>query len=152
MHRHTADHIGSLVNTRAVTEKRKNTSEFYFQKTDIHLLLSTQPLERQDTNPKGLKARVIHSAGFSYSKQQHLMNSHRWMHEITQNVTSPGSRELPVIFVLCVAVDGDNAGSRAGSIGDDDWITIEGRGVVDHRGSLLQRQHRPAKGQHSFLM
>lgn len=50
---------------------------------------------------------------------------------------SPGSRELPVILILRVAVDGDDADSRAGRVRDDDGlrlVTGEGRSVVDHRG------------------
>lgn len=50
---------------------------------------------------------------------------------------SPGSRELPVIFIFRVAVDGDDADRRTRRVGDHDGlrlVTSKCRSVVDHRG------------------
>lgn len=52
-------------------------------------------------------------------------------------MSSPGSRELPVILIFRVAVDGDDADGRTRRVGDDDGlrlVTSKSRSFVDHRG------------------
>lgn len=53
--------------------------------------------------------------------------------------------DLPVILILSVTVDGDDADSRAWRIGDDYWLRLvpaESR-VVNHSGSRLDRRDWP---------
>lgn len=66
----------------------------------------------------------------------------------TQEVSSPGSRELPVVLIFRVAVDGDDADSRTGRVGDDDGlrlVTGKSRSVVDDGGGRMQRRHRSGR-------
>lgn len=49
----------------------------------------------------------------------------------------PFRRKLPVVIVLSVAVDGDDADSRAGGVGDDDGLGRITTVVRSQRGRLL---------------
>ena len=50
-------------------------------------------------------------------------------------MTSPGSGELPVVLVLRVAVDGDDADGRTGRVGDDDGLRlVTSKSILDHGG------------------
>lgn len=62
---------------------------------------------------------------------------------------SPCSRELPVILILWIAVDGDDADGRTWRVRDDDGlrlVTGQSRSVVDHAGGRMHWRHRPVGG------
>lgn len=66
-----------------------------------------------------------------------------------QQMSSPGCRELPVILIFRVAVDGDDADSRTRCVRDDDGlrlVTSKSWSVLDHSGGRQHWRYRPGGG------
>ena len=76
--------------------------------------------------------------GLNPTRDTHTPSSCRAL--LDSHVNSPGRRELPLVFVLCVTVDGDDADRRARRVGDDDGLRLvsdKGQGGLDKRGGRL---------------